>query len=145
MFIILNKCVNIKYFSVQFVVESYISEHGLQTFDAVFDDLIGYQLFQKYVYEGGSLTFPFIALQSKKCIQLYEMICDYERLDNTAKRKPIAKKIYNTFIMPDLLEMNHPFGLGLAHKVRDAVANEETEATLFDVSTWLDVNKHDFI
>lgn len=124
-----SKFINMMHFSVQFVVEKYLQDRGQISFDVIFGEHIGYRLFRNFITESGSNK-DF----SKKYIKFYEMITEYRGLDCTVTRKPIAKRLYNEFIMPDLLAMNHPFDSELASYVNDSLSNDETDLELFDVS-----------
>jgi hypothetical protein len=117
------------HFSVHFVVEKYLQEREQLSFDVIFSERIGYRLFRKFIVESGPN-----AVCSKRCIKFHEMITEYRGLDCTVTRKPIAKRLYNEFIMPDLLVMDHPFDLELASYVNDSLSKDETDLDLFDVS-----------
>ena len=106
-----------------------MQEKGQICFDVIFNERIGYKLFRRFIFDSVSPV-----QHSKRSIQFYEMISEYEGLDCTTKRKPIAKQIYNEFIMPDLLVMDHPFKLDLASYVNDSLSKDETDLNLFSVS-----------
>ena len=112
---------------MHFVTEKYLEEKDLLSFDTIFAERIGYQLFERYIFDHGSKF-------SIKCIMFHKMISEYKSLDSTATRKPIAKLVYNEFIMPDRLAMVHPFGSELALYVNDCLSKDETDPNLFNVS-----------
>lgn len=112
-----------------------MQDKDLTGFQTVFNELIGYKLFHSFITDGGVSP-----ESSKRCIEFHRRILEYKDLDCTVARKPIAKKIYNEFIMQDLLVMDHPFSIKLVNNVKGCLANDETDQNLFDVSYFMIIN-----
>nr|AFK83792.1 rhodopsin kinase [Mnemiopsis leidyi] len=109
------------------VTYKYLQEKTQISFDHLFNERIGYNIFKQFIMNGGSGD-P----GSEKALLFLEKIKDYQEMDSNALRKPAAKAIFDEFIMPDLLARDHPYDIEDAEEVRASLANDETSHDLFD-------------
>ncbi|VDM31279.1 unnamed protein product [Hydatigera taeniaeformis] len=87
--------------SIRSVMVSYLRRHGKINFEDIFHDRLGFIFFVKFCKAQES---PDVHL-----IEFYEAIKDFELIDSECDRVKEAKRVYDTYIMKELLSKAHPF------------------------------------
>ncbi|EUB60886.1 Beta-adrenergic receptor kinase [Echinococcus granulosus] len=85
--------------SIRSIMVSYLSRHGKITFENIFQERLGFIFFVKFCKSQDS---PNVQL-----IEFYEAIKDFELIDSECDRVREAKRIYDTYIMKELLSKVH--------------------------------------
>eukprot|EP00111_Clytia_hemisphaerica_P013800 TCONS_00040616-protein len=110
--------------SVYSVMHKYLNERDEVTFDHIFNQRLGFLLFQEYCEQLCDEPVP--------QIKFYEAIKEYERLQSFDDRLVRAREIFDTYIMKELLSCSHSFTLNAIEHVRKLLAVGEVPVALFE-------------
>nr|ACB05677.1 rhodopsin kinase [Euprymna scolopes] len=99
--------------SIRSVMHKHLLKSGVVTFDHIFDQRIGYQLFKDYCNNGSD-----VPIQE---INFYEEIKKFQAMDKDEDRIKQARDIYDQFIMRELLAQCHDYTKTAVNNVQDAL------------------------
>ncbi|XP_071479220.1 G protein-coupled receptor kinase 3-like isoform X2 [Diadema antillarum] len=109
--------------SVRTVMYKYLEERKEITFDKVFGQKLGYLLFKDYCENCAD-----VQVQQ---LQFYEAIKDYEKRDTLDDRLEEARRIFDNYIMKEVLSCTHQFSKEAVENVRQKLTNQEAKPDLF--------------
>jgi len=111
--------------SIHCLMNKYLTERGLITFDYIFDQQIGYRLFKEYCTHS-ELPIPQLLF--------YEEILNYQSMDQEAERAAQAKMMFNRFIMSNLLQcVPSEFSKKAIDVIRKNILDNEYPVDLFKI------------
>ncbi|KAL7670906.1 hypothetical protein ACOME3_005822 [Neoechinorhynchus agilis] len=99
--------------SVSSVITRYLKRNNKYNFNYIFNTRHGFLLFKEFCYQG--------FYQPITEIQFYEEILNYEKIESNIDRLQSAKKIYDGFIMPELLAHDFKFSEAAATTVQKII------------------------
>jgi beta-adrenergic-receptor kinase len=110
--------------SVHNIMNRYLKERGEVTFDNIFSQRIGLSLYVDFAND------PDVHF---KPLQFYGKILEFEKTTELAERLTLSKKIFDTYVMPDLLSRRCGYSEEAELSVRESLVKQEAPETLFNV------------
>jgi len=110
--------------SVYSVMHKYLTDREEVNFDKIFDQKLGFLLFQEYCDE--------ICDEPVPQIHFYGAIKEYEQLQSVEDRLGRAKEIYDNYIMKELLSCSHCFSMVAIDHVRELLMKGDLPVGLFE-------------
>ncbi|XP_076331468.1 G protein-coupled receptor kinase 1-like isoform X1 [Tachypleus tridentatus] len=109
--------------SVRNVMHKHLEKMGEVTFDKIFNQKLGYLLFKEFCETLCDEPVP--------QLKFYEEIKNYEKLDTVEERRDSARKIYDNFIMKELLSHSHNYSKEAISHVQKYLMKNEVPVNLF--------------
>jgi len=110
--------------SIRCLMNKFLSERNLLTFEEIFNQQIGYRLFKEFCMETDSdipqLTF-------------YEQILVYENMDRDDEKIQQAKMIYDKFVVNENIHPDNEFTQTAVDMISEKILNSEYPTDLFKV------------
>lgn len=110
--------------SVYSVMHKYLSDREEVKFDIIFDQKLGFLLFQEFCEQQCDEPVP--------QIRFYEAIKEYESLQSVEDRLSRAREIFDNYIMKELLSCSHSFTFSAIEHVRALLVKGEVPVGLFE-------------
>ncbi|XP_022106066.1 beta-adrenergic receptor kinase 2-like isoform X1 [Acanthaster planci] len=109
--------------SIRSVMYKYLEERNEITFEKIFKQKLGFLLFKDFCENVSEVPVP--------QLEFYEEIIEYEKLDSEEERLKRARKIFDNYVMKDLLSSSHPFSNEAVESVRQSLIKREVPTDLF--------------
>lgn len=109
--------------SVRSVMHKYLEKMHEISFDKIFNQKLGFLLFKDFCENVCDVSVP--------QLKFYEEIKQYEELETVEERREAARKIYDNFIMKELLSHSHNYPKDAVSHVQKSLMRNEVPVTLF--------------
>lgn len=114
--------------SVRSVMFKHLDKNGEINFDKIFNQKLGYLLFKDFCHN--------IVTEPVPQFDFYEEVKKYEKIDSNEERRKIARHIYDTYIMRELLSNSNLYSKESAEHVQKLLdtkhQNTDVPPTLFE-------------
>lgn len=110
--------------SVRSVMHKYLEKKNEVHFDKIFNQVFGYLLFKDFCK-----TLPDGKLPE---LEFYDEIKRFEKIESVDERRDVAKKIYDEFIMKELLSHTHNYPQEAVAHVQACLVKNDVPVNLFE-------------
>ncbi|XP_011630610.1 LOW QUALITY PROTEIN: G protein-coupled receptor kinase 1 [Pogonomyrmex barbatus] len=109
--------------NVRSVMHKYLEKNNETTFDKIFHQMFGYLLFKQFCETTEDVI---------SHLRFYEEIKTYEKLENTEERRNTARRIYDNYIMQELLSHTYEYSQEAVSHVHKYLVKNEVPDNLFE-------------